>query len=247
MVMTKQPKKFNSISSVTKLVDEITKLRLSDYALFRGQKDDWSLIPKLGRLKMRNGDLLKNEENMISDFKRLSKPYLQRVPANDWEWLSIAQHHGMATRLLDWTSNPLAALWFAVSQPISHATGVFWVFDVPDEFILKANDYEKISPFTQKQTIVIQPQISTSRISSQNAWFTLHSTKTNKSTLDPLESNNSLKTYLTRYLIPKEHFSAIRFDLDRLGVNRMALFPDVDGIASHSEWINSFLDDESME
>jgi len=244
--MAKSISKPNNIDSVSKLVDEITKLELSDYALFRGQRDDWSLTPKLGRLKMRIGDLLKNEENMISDFKRLSKPYLLRIPSNDWEWLSIAQHHGMATRLLDWTSNPLAALWFAVSQPITHRSGIFWIFDVPDEFVLKANDYERISPFTQKQTVVIQPQISTSRISSQNAWFTLHYTKPNKNMLDPLENNATLKPFLKSYKIPKSAFSEIRFNLDRLGVNRMSLFPDVDGIANHSEWINSFMDDESM-
>ncbi len=83
-------------------------------------------------------------------------------------------------------------------------------------------------------------------ICSQNAWFTLHSTKTNKTTLDSLENNNSLKYFLKCYKIPKSAFSDIRFNLDKLGINRMSLFPDVDDKASHSEWINSFLEDESM-
>lgn len=237
--------KDKTVCTLTEYIEYIEKNFDDDLTLFRGQREDKVLLPKIARLELRD-DVKNIEKIMLDDFKRRAIPYLDREIKLEWDWLSLAQHHGMATRLLDWTENPLTGLWFTVQKPPEETNpGVVWIFRPPKIDVIES--LIKSNPYSGERTKVFQPNYITKRIVNQDGWFTVHKYITQKKKFIPLNLNNRYKKYLTKIIIPADTFSNFRYQLDRCNVNAASLFPDLDGLARHIQWSNSFLNDECTE
>ncbi len=94
---------------------------LKDRVHFRGQSNrEWKLQPTIGRLSsihhagesVPEHNLELQEQLLLHRFRRYAYPHHGRI-LNDWETLFLARHHALPVRLVDWTSNPLVALFFA--------------------------------------------------------------------------------------------------------------------------------------
>jgi len=232
------------ITSLSQFVAFIEQNCTQVHVLFRGQRSNWPLLPRIARLTLRpDDDLLSAEKRMFEDFQRQALPFIGVAPKSDWDWLALAQHHGMATRLLDWTLNPLAALWFAVEVPAEGGNpGVLWLFDVADSDRALAGD--ESSPFGNEVTRVFQPRHITRRIVAQSGWFTSHKFNGPEKKFIALERNRKYKGRLRKLHVPAGSFFNLRADLDRCGVNAASLYGDLDGLSRHIQWDHSLLDDE---
>ncbi len=231
--------------------------RLRDTGVYRGACDAaWPLLTSLDTLggaspPHRKADL---EEHILRNFIRYSRPYFGSPPVSDWEVLVAAQHHGLPTRLLDWTYSPLVAAHFATLGGTSQVDRAVWRLDwkavhrqfgLP-ELALLIQDIEGLfpeeRPFTpwrlfapgpdrREFACMIEPPSLDVRIVAQAATFTLCSDK--RQSFDHFLERHGLGGALTKFVIPAGDAGRLRDQLDLVSVDERRLFPDLDGVAEH--------------
>lgn len=230
-----------------------------DCPFFRGHSDSrWSLLSGLGR--QQSTKFKKNIESILYyDFLSQAGPLLEH-PDSSWDVLFSMQHHGLPTRLLDWSSTFAVGLYFALKPYIP------LVSSVPEEF--EALDHNPciwvLNPFElnwamAREAVVLNPEIDLEgsyqeifieeskklgskvmavnptqtgkRLASQRGCFTLHA-----DLFSPLE--NGTPSFLRKFPIPKEAVVEGVGLLKLAGMNEYSLFPDLDGLVRHLKRIH---------
>lgn len=234
VTMESHYKTFN-VTSFREYQDIILDIPTDEFILYRGQPYDKPLLPKLARFNLEEPE--KVEREMLEDFKRRSLHLIEHYPASSWDWLALAQHHGMATRLLDWSENPLNALWFSMieKQEVKGTEySVVWGFNVPKKDII--NSTENKDPFKVGGTKVFKPNHITKRISAQFGWFTVHQQGSDDRFM-AFEKNENYSKRLFKIKVQSECFRECKKRLHHYGINSATMYPDIDGLAKYVEWL----------
>jgi hypothetical protein len=184
--------------------------------LFRGVTSvRHTLIPSVGRQRDGYNYSVNIEKALFDQFKREALPFLAARPQNDWEWLALAQHYGVPTRLLDWSESPSVSLFFAVWGNDDEDAGLY--------IIRRPNEVKALKrhPFDVADVLFFYPGYVTPRLVSQRGLFTVHP--------DPEAPYASRE--MQQIVIGKECKADFRRKLDSSGTHHAAIFADLDGLS----------------
>jgi FRG domain len=237
-------------ASWDKLLEEImrvmqqfeSKYSASGVPFFRGHSSpNYHLLP--GFFRPTETGLLYadyDEKNFYYEFRARAGALLN-TSLTSWDVLFLMQHHGVPTRLLDWTESFATALYFALDGSTSDAD--VWMLDpyalnrqesntkgiVDVESHFKAEYFDLfIEPGGRVNkppgtAVAIYPRRQIARLASQHGLFTLHLTS---AALESLE-----QPWLTRFRLSAPAVAETSRFLRVMGVNDFSLFPDLDGLS----------------
>ena len=223
-----------------------------DYRIYfrgHGQPVD-ALVPSVGRRHYYLGKSLlfddRAERHLLEQFRRHAYEHLGRIP-NEWETLFLARHYGLPTRLLDWTSNPLVALYFAAfyeSESLVEGRfetsakldcdGTLWG-------IKRRQHVDDLDLFTENRSPLKIPGVklvfpfhATPRLTAQSGVFTLHANPQSDLAQQAgrrFPASDLDISALIRWKVQSRHKTGIVLELERLAINSRMLFPDLEGLA----------------
>jgi predicted kinase len=226
--------------------------------VFRGQqRRDWPLVPSIVRRPFAAGSAMSSVNDTIAIECHIFKTFEAKCSSmfplwisngseteRRWNILVLAQHFGVPTRLLDWTANPLVALFFALEQCSPADTpAVFAITRIAQSATVggiarkkprkgdpEAGKLVNREPpyYGYHKVVLLNPPNIDGRVTAQSSLLSI-----SKSPSDPIEFD-------VRIDINPSARDKILIDLDGIGINRMTLFPDMEGTGAYLRWSTRF-------
>lgn len=245
------------IKSIDELLDFVTEIN-EKHGLriwFRGVADkSWDLIPTIQRSK----SCMERERFITNDFYIKAHQVMNNPPnkENYSAWMSIMQHYGLPTRMLDWSSSPLIATFFAIRnfEKFPNVDACVWIL-TPGLLNKKEGFGDCIYPVDAKtaqamllpafkekvlyndindKILACHSVENNLRMYSQQANFTIHNSK--RKLIDICDDN-----MLYKIIIPSEARKKLLMDLEIFGITESFIFPDLDHISHDLKRINNLI------
>ena len=250
--MSKGSAWLNFLDKVKRARSELD-LDRDEECFFRGQGDaEWPLLPTLlrycRRARLTSADAIRDLESTLFFEFRARARELHGLELTDWDVLFFMRHHGVATRLLDWTEVLGVALYFALADATETSRPCVWLLNpyalnedswevrdlVAPEYLPQGDysyaeyliDCDTDPGFDWDEPVALYPEHKSARLQAQRGYFTIHGEDTR-----PLEDICS--GVVRKVILPREAIPAALSFLETAGIDEHVLFPDLDALARH--------------
>lgn len=250
-----------TVSEYLNAINNVFDSQRMEKIWYRGQSklnDNYKLLPSVYRSE--GQEFL--EYDLYLRFKAKGVPFLKYRPETEWDWLFLMQHHGVPTRLLDWSEDALIALAFALEKRTTgdehDEDACVWLLDpfglnkqfnafkdykfIPNIEEERIKEHFGMKPkhlltgaamYNMQHPVSVIGSMNSDRIISQKGVFTLFPQPSVD--LKPLEETDNNNQFLSKIIVKKQSIDEIKTELIRFGINENSLYPGLDSIAKEIE------------